>query len=58
MSNEETYDLIAETENFGVHRLEHDGELFYHVELVNLTLHFTPEEWDEFATLVREASSK
>ena len=56
MSNEENYDLIAETENFGVHRLEHEGELFYHVELVNLTLHFTAEEWDEFAILIRDAS--
>ncbi len=58
MNNEETYNFIAETENFGVHRLEHDDELFYHVELVNLTLHFTTEEWDEFAILIREASSK
>ena len=56
MSNEENYDLIAETENFGVHKLEHEDELFYHVELVNLTLHFTAEEWDEFATLIRDAT--
>ena len=56
MSSEEIYDLIAETENFGVHRLEHEGELFYHVELVNITLHFTVEEWDEFATLIHEAT--
>lgn len=56
MNDEENYNLIAETENFGVHKMEHEGEIYYHVELVNLTLHFTAEEWDEFAILICDAS--
>lgn len=56
MNDEDNYNLIAETENFGVHAMEHDGDTFYHVELVNLTLHFTAEEWDEFAILIRDAT--
>jgi len=56
MNDEENYNLISETENFGVHTMEHEGETYYHVELVNLTLHFTAVECDEFAILIRDAT--
>jgi hypothetical protein len=31
---------------------EPDGEITYHIELNNLTLHFFEEEWREFIELV------
>jgi hypothetical protein len=44
---------LAETENYLVWQAdEPDGEVTYHVELNNLTLHFFKEEWDEFLSLV------
>ncbi len=47
-------DTIAETENYMVWRAEEpDGEVTYHVELNNLTIHFFHEEWDEFLKLMR-----
>lgn len=50
-------DVIAESENFGVWRsMEEDGWL-YHVELGGITLHFTPEEWDEFLTMMKSINS-
>lgn len=45
---------LAETENYIVWTAEEpDGEITYHVELNNLTLHFFEEEWQEFLELVR-----
>ena len=47
-------DTIAETENYMVWRAEEpDGEVTYHLELNNLTIHFFREEWDEFLKLMR-----
>jgi hypothetical protein len=44
---------LAETENYLVWQAdEPDGEVTYHVELNNITLHFFKEEWDEFLSLV------
>ena len=40
---------LAETENYLVWRAEEpDGEITYHVELNNVTVHFFQEEWEEF----------
>jgi hypothetical protein len=48
-------ETIAETENFLAWRAEEpDGEVTYHVELNNVTVHFFNEEWTEFLELVRE----
>jgi len=48
-------ETIAETENFLAWRVEEpDGEVTYHVELNNVTVHFFNEEWKEFLELVRE----
>jgi hypothetical protein len=45
---------IAETENFLAWRAEEpDGEVTYHIELNNVTVHFFNEEWSEFLELVR-----
>ena len=45
---------IAETENYIAWRVEEpDGEITYHLELNNVTLHFFTEEWEEFLDLVR-----
>jgi hypothetical protein len=47
-------DTIAETDNYMAWRAEEpDGEVTYHLELSNLTIHFFNEEWDEFLKLVR-----
>ncbi len=42
-------DTIAETENYIAWSAEEpDGEITFHLELNNLTIHFFKEEWEEF----------
>ncbi|MBI5944048.1 MAG: hypothetical protein HY864_06740 [Chloroflexi bacterium] len=51
--NEPRTSTLAETENFIAWKAEEpDGEVTYHVELNNVTLHFFEEEWAEFLELV------
>ncbi len=51
--NEPHTDTIAETENFIAWKAEEpDGEVTYHIELNNVTVHFFEEEWTEFLELV------
>jgi hypothetical protein len=46
--------VIAETDEYMAWSAkEPDGEVTYHLELNNVTLHFFQEEWDEFLQLVR-----
>ena len=46
-------DVIAETDEYMAWQAkEPDGEVTYHLELNNITLHFFQEEWDEFLKLV------
>lgn len=46
-------ETLAETDNFMAWQAEEpDGEVTYHLELNNVTLHFFKEEWDEFLQLV------
>jgi hypothetical protein len=46
--------VIAETDEFMAWSAkEPDGEVTFHLELNNVTLHFFQEEWDEFLQLVR-----
>lgn len=53
-NNEPQTDTIAETENFIAWKAEEpDGEVTYHVELNNVTVHFFEEEWTEFLELAR-----
>jgi hypothetical protein len=51
---EPTTENLAETENYLIWQAdEPDGEITYHLELNNITVHFFKEEWDEFKELVR-----
>jgi hypothetical protein len=53
-ATEPTTETIAETDNYIAWRAEEpDGEVSFHLELNNLTVHFFQEEWDEFLELVR-----
>jgi hypothetical protein len=46
---------IAETSNFMAWEAkEPDGEMTYHLELGQATVHFFQEEWEEFLDLMRE----
>jgi len=56
MSDEPDIDTstIAETANYLIWKAaEPDGEVTYHLELGATTLHFFPEEWEEFRELIR-----
>lgn len=46
-------ETMAETENYLAWKAEEpDGEVTYHLELNNVTLHFFEEEWQELMELV------
>ena len=46
-------DTIAETDNYMAWSAEEpDGEITFHLELNNFTIHFFREEWEEFLRLV------
>jgi hypothetical protein len=48
-------ETIAETDNYVAWKAqEPDGEMTYHLELNNVTVHFFTEEWEEFLDLVAE----
>jgi hypothetical protein len=50
-----TTNTIAETENYAVwSAAEPDGEVTYHLELNNVTVHFFQEEWDEYIELIKK----
>ncbi|MBA4380451.1 MAG: hypothetical protein C0393_07230 [Anaerolinea sp.] len=56
---EPTTENLAETENYLIWLAEEpDGEITYHIELNNITLHFFKEEWDEFLALVQNLQSR
>lgn len=56
MDNDLPTDSLAETENYVAWVSEDDeGELTYHLELNNVTLHFFREEWTELLKLIDEA---
>ncbi len=47
-------DTLAETDAYIARKAEEpEGEVTYHLELNNITLHFFTEEWEEFLELVR-----
>lgn len=53
-NNELKTKTLAETSNFIAWQAEEpDGEVTYHLELNNVTMHFFDEEWKEFLELVR-----
>jgi hypothetical protein len=54
-NNEPRTETIAETDNFMAWRAEEpDGEITYHIELNNVTVHFFEEEWKEFMQLIKD----
>ncbi len=55
----EEIEILAETEDFSVWRAkEPDGEVTYHLEFGNVTVHFFQEEWEEFTKLMEQAVAK
>lgn len=47
-------EVIAETDEYLAWKAdEPDGEVTFHLELNNVTLHFFREEWEEFLSLAR-----
>lgn len=61
MSDENPIEVepLVETENYAVLRAKgEEGEVVYHVELFNVTLHFFEEEWQEFVKLIEEAGNE
>jgi hypothetical protein len=52
--NDPTTETLAETDNYLAWKAdEPDGEMTYHIELNNVTVHFFEEEWQEFLQLAR-----
>jgi hypothetical protein len=46
-------ETIAETESYQAWvSQEPDGEIVYHLEMGQVTMHFFKEEWDEFLQLI------
>lgn len=56
MIDEQSNEILAETENLLLWRSdETEGHLF-HLELGHLSLHLSSEEWDELVSLILSAS--
>ena len=52
---ESSIDILAETDQFNLIRTkEPDGEITYHLELGNVTVHFFREEWEAFVKAINE----
>jgi hypothetical protein len=48
-------EVLVETENYSIWKAdEPDGEVTYHLEMNNVTVHMFQEEWDEFVALVKQ----
>lgn len=57
--NEPVVEIMVETENYSIWKAdEPDGEVTYHLELNNVTMHMFQEEWDEFQALIRKLMAK
>ncbi len=53
--SEPKVNTIAETESYAVWSAdEPDGEVTYHLEMNNVTIHMFQEEYDEFLDLVKK----
>jgi len=54
LNNDMNTKTLAETANYIAWEVEEpDGEVTYHLQLNNLTVHFFREEWDEFIELIK-----
>ncbi|RLD02637.1 MAG: hypothetical protein DRI32_08550 [Chloroflexi bacterium] len=46
---------LSETKNYMIWKAEEpDGEITYHLELNNVTMHFFEEEWQELLDLMHD----
>jgi hypothetical protein len=55
---EPTLETLAETEMYEVFRSrDEDGMTTYHLEMGNVTIHFLPEDWEEFKDLLTQVLS-
>lgn len=46
---------LADTDNYIAWEVEEpDGEITYHLQLNNLTVHFFKEEWEELLELIKK----
>lgn len=51
-------ETLAETENYTIWRAqEPDGEIQYHIDMNNVTVHFFEEEWQEFLGIISTVAS-
>lgn len=55
MNENVAVETLSETENYYVMRSRDEDGVVYHVEMGGISLHFLPEEWEEFALLIRDA---
>ncbi|HMN12020.1 MAG TPA: hypothetical protein PKD55_06815 [Bellilinea sp.] len=54
-ANEPKTTTLAETESYMIWSAEEpDGEVTFHMELNNVTVHFFSEEWQEVRALFRQ----
>ncbi len=52
-----TMETLAETEHFFVWRtVDDDGQSLFHLELGNVSIHLTEEEWEELLELLEQAA--
>ncbi len=52
-SHEVRTKTLAETDNMAIWQAaEPDGEVTFHLQLNNVTVHFFQEEWNEFLALI------
>jgi hypothetical protein len=52
---EPTIEILAESDRFNLIRTEEpDGEVTYHLEMGNVTVHFFREEWEELVKAIGE----
>jgi hypothetical protein len=52
---EPTIEILAETDRFNLLRTtEADGDITYHLEMGNVTVHFFREEWEELVRAIHE----
>ena len=54
-TSEPKSEMIAEAGEYLAWRVEEpDGEITYHLDINNVTVHFFKEEWKEFLELIRQ----
>ena len=56
MMGETSYKVLAETEMSEIFATQdEEGQVLYHLELGNITIHLLPEEWEDLLELMAQA---